>query len=330
MSLNMVDLYTVCNISNSHFCSRCQSARYGSRACQCDDGPTYKLFCATFSSFEIDSSRSTSEHFLATLFRSKTKSLKVFGFIASGAMAEIVNTSTPNLNRSLVLMLFRSIYQFNTVRCWENSCPDTLYVWDGDTFLIDDSKENDSISSITATKPGQYHDWQGLIIVYSNVGPSFGQKMCKDLDMADFRHSFDTLLSYACKPTSVTKQTKARGVKINCIGDRKLLNKTVFEAVEVLSTYTIFSEHDTSDIAGRIGPLIFTRRCPLNSMWAKDQENKVFEFRSPFDNTDATLLPTPALQSGSRRWDSHARTGLGLGHRWVTTLRGKHYCCVSG
>jgi hypothetical protein len=59
----------------------------------------------------------------------------------------------------------------------------TVYVCHRDTFLVDGSKANNSIAGITATKPGQYHDWRGPIIAYGKVGLGIDQTACKDLDM---------------------------------------------------------------------------------------------------------------------------------------------------
>lgn len=105
------------------------------------------------------------------------------------------------------------------------------------------------------------------------VGLGINQTACKDLDMTDFRHITDHFLSYGYTPTLVTQQTTGimvKGTRINCLGDQKMLNKPHFEAVEVSSTDPIFSNHDTSDIAERIGLPIFTRRCPPNPRWAND------------------------------------------------------------
>lgn len=116
---------------------------------------------------------------------------------------------------------------------------------------------------------------------------------CKDLDMTDFRHIADYFLSYGSKSTSATQQTlsaKVMGVRVNCLGDRKMLNKSWFEAVEVLLTDAIFSEHDTSGITDRIGLPIFTRRCSSDPKWAKSEDNEMFKGESSFNNQDVKFL----------------------------------------
>ncbi|KAK2781024.1 hypothetical protein FQN52_001915 [Onygenales sp. PD_12] len=191
----------------------------------------------------------------------------------------------------------------------------TLNICCRDTFLIDGSKTNNSIAAITATKLGQYHDWRGPIVAYGRVGLGIDQPKCKDLDMNDFRHITDYFLSYGYEPAPAAQQSigiNIKGVKINCIGDQKMFNKPHFEAVEVPSTDPIFSKHDTSDIAKRIGLPIFTRRCPPDPQWADDNDNKIFENQSPFDNQDATFLHLCC--DARAAWDP--RTGT-LGWSWA-------------
>jgi hypothetical protein len=170
---------------------------------------------------------------------------------------------------------------------------DTIYVCYRDTFLFDGSPANNSVAGITATKPGLFHSWRGPIIAYGMVGLHLDPTTCKDLDMNDFRHIADYFLSYNYKPVLATQQStniKVKGVKINCLGDRIMFSKPHFEVVEVSSIDPIFTEHDTSDITNRIGLPLFTRRCPPNPRWAHDEDNKIFERESPFNNQDATFL----------------------------------------
>jgi len=79
--------------------------------------------------------------------------------------------------------------QYNSVL--KRTLSDTIYVCYRDAFPIDGSTPNKSIAAITATKPGQFHDWRGPIIAYGKVGLGIDQTTCKDLDMIDFRHVAD-------------------------------------------------------------------------------------------------------------------------------------------
>ncbi|OBT39662.1 hypothetical protein VE00_10672 [Pseudogymnoascus sp. WSF 3629] len=265
---------TVCNKSNAARCDRCKSAYYCSKACQREDWPTHGLLCKAFSQFDA-SSRPTNEHIRAIHFPIDCKKPKVFWLHCKWCNYDDVRYQQPEVESFLGPDAFpkHAPIQYNPVL--KRDMSDTVYICHRDTFLVDGSKANNSIAGITATKPGQYHDWRGPIIAY------------------DFRDITDYFLSYSYTPTPATQQsidTMVKGVKINCIGDRKLFNKPHFEAVDVSSTDPIFSDYDTSDIAKRIGLPIFTWRCPPNPRWANDQDNQIYEHQNPFNNQEATFL----------------------------------------
>jgi hypothetical protein len=110
----------------------------------------------------------------------------------------------------------------------------------------------------------------------------------------------------------ISSNEKIKGVRINCIGDEKVFNKPHFEAVDIPRTHPIFLHRDISDIAKLIGLPIFTRRCPPNSKWAKDQENEVFKGQIPTNNPDATVLHLCC----DLKAEFNARTGV-LGWGWA-------------
>lgn len=74
------------------------------------------------------------------------------------------------------------------------------------------------------------------------------------------------------------------------MGDQKMFNKPLFEAVDVLSNHPIFHDHDTSDITKHIGLPIFTHKCAHDPKWKNDEDNKIFEGRCPTQNQEATFL----------------------------------------
>jgi len=306
------DLCTVCNKSNARLCNRCKSTRYCSKACQQGDWLTHKLLCATFSTFNA-SSRPTNERFRAILFPVDDKNPKVIWlhckWCDDGDDGRYQHPDRGALLGHDTLIKDMTI-QYNPVL--KRNLSDTIYVSYRDTFLVDGSKPNKSVAAITATKPGQYHDWRGSMIAYGKVGLGIDPTACKDLDMNDFRHITDFFLSYGYTPTPATQQPTGiniKGVRINCLGDRKMLSKPSFEAVEVSSTDPIFSKHDTSDIAERIGLPILTRRCPPDPRWENNEDSKMFQNESPFNNQDATFLhlccdPTAELDfhTGTMDW----------------------------
>ncbi|KAL9086506.1 MAG: hypothetical protein Q9165_007122 [Trypethelium subeluteriae] len=286
---------TVCNKATARHCNRCKSARYCSTTCQHADWPTHKLLCAAFSAFDT-SSRPTNEHVQAIFFPVNDKKPEVvwlhFKFnddddsddYAGYQFAEVHSFLGPDA-------LERKSIQYNPVL--KRNLSDTIYVCCRDAFLIDGSEPNKSIASITATKPGQYHDWRGPIIAYGKVGLGIDQPVCKDLDMNDFRHITDNFLSYNSNHTPAIEQSidiKIEGVKINCVGDQKTFNKPYFETIGVSSLDPVFIEQESSDIAKRIGLPIFTRHCIPDPTWANDRDHKIFGHQSPFNNEGATFL----------------------------------------
>lgn len=62
-----------------------------------------------------------------------------------------------------------------------------------------------------------------------------------------------------------------------------------FEQIELPTTDAIFTQHDTSDIADRIGISILTQRCPADSSWA-NRDRKMFGGTSPTQNQNAAFL----------------------------------------
>lgn len=313
-SPNAVGLCTACNNTNGRHCARCKSARYCSTACQKADWPTHKLLCPTFSAFDA-SNQTTHEHFRAILFPADEEKPRYIWLHCKWHSDEDGSSNQyPETGPFLGLGLSMVPIQYNQVQ--KRNLSDTIYVCYRDTFLIDGSIPSKSVAAITATKPGQFHDWRGPIIVFGKVGLGIDPVKCKDIDMNDFRHVVDYFLSYNYTPAPANQQStdiRVKGVRINCIGDEKLCNKSHFEGVEIPFTDSIFSYPDTSDIAERIGLPILTRRCPANPRWVNDQDNVIFKPGSPFNNPDATFLHLCC----DPRADFDRRTGT-LGWAWAS------------
>lgn len=165
----------------------------------------------------------------------------------------------------------------------ERNLSDMLLLRFRDNFLEDGSRPNKSIAAITATDPGQYHDWRGPVLAYGLKALAIHSYKFKNLDMNDFRHIVDHFLSYCYKG-----DTNIKGVRINCEGDEKMLNRPKYEAVEVPLRDIIFVKHDSSDIAKRIGLPIFTRQCHPDPQWATNGGSNDCQY--PFTNPEATFL----------------------------------------
>ncbi|KAL7894328.1 hypothetical protein HDV64DRAFT_127229 [Trichoderma sp. TUCIM 5745] len=303
------NLCFVCDKQGARRCAKCKSARYCSTACQKEDWPTHKLVCTSFASHTA-SNRPTDEHFRVLLFPvdgkpeitwlasrwhigdqedesdDKYQSFDTKSIPGLDALAMASIQRNPRLKRNLI---------------------NTIYICHRDTFLVDGSKPNQGVARVTSTQPGEYHDWRGPILAYGMIGLGIDQQRCRDLDMDDFRHIFDYFLSYNYKPSTAAQTIMA--VRINCLGDQKMCNRPAFESVEIFPTDPVFNNHDTSDIANRIGFPILTRRLPPNPTWANNKDNAIFNHSSPYNNQDATFLhlccdPSPPSNptTGSLGW----------------------------
>ena len=185
----------------------------------------HKLLCAIFASFDA-SKRPTDEHFRAILFPVDDRKPRVVWLHGKWLDDdEDGRYQSPDIGFLLGPDAFakHAPIQYNPVL--KRALLDTIYVCYRDTFLADGSKANDSIAAITATKPGQHHDWQGPVVAYGMAGLGINQAACKDLNMTDFRHVADYFLSYNSKPIPASsQQTTSKtvsGVRINCLGDLK-------------------------------------------------------------------------------------------------------------
>ncbi|KAI1125637.1 hypothetical protein F5Y10DRAFT_246746 [Nemania abortiva] len=69
-----------------------------------------------------------------------------------------------------------------------------------------------------------------------------------------------------------------------------MFNKPQLEAIDLPTNHDIFTEHDSSDIAERIGLPIFTKRCFPHPNWASEKNWDVFRGEIPYSNLDAGFL----------------------------------------
>lgn len=182
-------------------------------------------------------------------------------------------------------------------------------------FLNNGSENNKSIAKICATTVKWWYPYRGPHIVFganvdSQVGSGDdtddgagaisvdGSEEClkegsdnRDLDMNDFAHIANFYITHE-QSQSVKQQLKRveiSGVRINCIGDQRMLEKPVFEKVKISSIHPIFTRHDSSDIADRDGLAIYTQRLPFDPKWKNDRRNAIFN-KDPCGNVPATHL----------------------------------------
>ncbi|KAI3319327.1 hypothetical protein HD806DRAFT_548586 [Xylariaceae sp. AK1471] len=278
------DSCIICNKPNALRCGRCKGASYCSKLCQRADYPIHKLLCASFAGFDI-TTRPTEEHMRAILFSVDQKKPKLVWLHCKWRGDGGYRDATPFLDGDSGCS---NPIEYNPVL--GRLLPNIVYLAYRDNFLFDGSARNNSIATITGTSPGNHHDWRGPIIAYGKVGPSPNSAYYRDIDLNDFRHAADYFISYGSDlesyeaPVLQTTLAEIKGVKINCIGDQKMFNKPHFEEIELSTEDTIFTKHDNSDIANRIGLPIFTKRCSPHPLWANAHGSKMYE------NQDATYL----------------------------------------
>lgn len=180
----------------------------------------------------------------------------------------------------------------------ERRLPYTIEVCYRDGFLVDGSARNSSVAAILSTFPGASYDWRGPIYGVVKQGSDLDPLMCRDMDMADFRYMADYFISYGLPQAKVKNGVRGqdqvvKGVMINCVGDRTILGKPQFQAIDVAVSDPIFdSRHelrDTSDIADRVEMPIFSRKCPPDLRWVS-RDSKDCNGQSPEVNQEATFL----------------------------------------
>ncbi|KAF2968379.1 hypothetical protein GQX73_g5216 [Xylaria multiplex] len=246
-----------------------------------DDYVIHKLLCADFTNLDV-TTRPTEDHMRAILFPVDQKKPKLIWLEFNRDEDWRYRIASPFLNGDNGTS---SPIRYNPILKRRPS--NVVYVAYRDNFLNDGSASNDSITTITATRPGSHHDWRGPIIAYGKVGSNPDtSKNCRDIDLHDFRHAADYFRSYKghlSSPSYLVTNTRIKGVRINCNGDQKVLNKPHFEEIEVSLMDIMFGDRDTSDIAKLIGLPILTKRCSPDPSWA-NQGDMVYE------NTDAMYL----------------------------------------
>lgn len=286
MEPQLPDLCTVCNEPTTKRCNKCKSAQYCSSECQKADWPTHKLLCAAFAAFD-NSTRPSPEHIRAILFPEDGEAIQVVWLDAPWVYGEYRSTQTDSFLAPKTCPYLIPI-DYNPIL--KRPPPEMLMIVCRD---LGGSRINKSIKKICATKSGwAYFPWEGPVLAYSRVGRGSDPPDCRDITMSDFRHITDYLLWYRATlirnpQPSISEVVK--GVRINCIGDQKTFDKPVFEQVTLSSKDPIFTSHDTSDIAARVGLPLYTRKLTPDPKWAQDTSNKMFEMY-PFVNFNATYL----------------------------------------
>ncbi|KAI0160716.1 hypothetical protein GGR57DRAFT_499394 [Xylariaceae sp. FL1272] len=171
---------------------------------------------------------------------------------------------------------------------------------------------NRSIGAITSTSGACSLDWRGPMVAHANVGRDILAERCRDVNMADFRHIADMLISYVgpqqehvpSVPASIyqSRSHTVQGVRINCIGDQVMFNKLRFEQVSFSRADSLFftdsdcnlrevmdyNPSDNSRVDTTIGIALNIRRCFPHPNWATP--HKLDGYHILYANLDAMKL----------------------------------------
>ncbi|KAI0965358.1 hypothetical protein F4678DRAFT_476640 [Xylaria arbuscula] len=266
------DACLVCSRPADLQCSRCEDVSYCSRTCQRDDHVTHKLLCASLSRFDM-TNRPTENHIRAIIFPVDQKRPELIWIECERASEDLQYRSAKPFFNDTEGTTTPLEYNFVLGRPLCN----VIFVAKQDDLLRDGSAPNRSIATITGTG-GSRRDWRGPVIAFGMAGPNLEQlKDYRDIDLEDFRHITDYFITYDSSHGIL-------GVRINCRGDQEVLKKPPFEEVKLTPWDPIFTDHDTSDIAERIGLPIFTKSSTPAHSWANADDSKMYE------NMNATYL----------------------------------------
>ncbi|KAF2757537.1 hypothetical protein EJ05DRAFT_486582 [Pseudovirgaria hyperparasitica] len=298
------------------WCHTCKAARYCSQKCLIADLSTHKLICKTYKDFDL-SERPTHEHKRAILL-DPYKSSPTFIWLHcewSGATFGEFQYAKVESYLGEDACPERQNIKYNKVL--KREVEELITVCVRDTFEIDPSLLNSSVSSITAGSVGHNFLWRGPIVVYGKCGLDRDASLCRDIRMSDFKHVVDFFRSYVYKPAAVRKEpqqpiTTVYGVRIND-DYHKRFEKPRFESVKVSSRDPIFNLGESSDIAELIG-------IPTLSRLVIARGTVLFATECPTDNQYARHLHS-CLHPKNQAHEGSACSGFGHAHKdWHGTV----------
>ncbi|KAK0642607.1 SET domain and MYND-type zinc finger protein 6 [Lasiodiplodia hormozganensis] len=191
-------LCSSCNKTATTKCPRCNCSWYCSKACKKVDSPIHKILCREYREFDL-SSRPTTDHHLAIFFAPEKRKPELIWVNCPWKGDEHTGLwqcadSRPYLDAPLGM----SQIQSNDVL--KRPLTDTIRIDYRDTFLIDGSPPNLAVKSLCPRR-SKLTDWRGPLLAYGLQGLGMPRSYIepnksRDLDLNDFRHIVDFLLSY--------------------------------------------------------------------------------------------------------------------------------------
>lgn len=147
----------VCDKLNATCCARCKSISYCSKACQKKDWGTHELLCAAFSTFAT-LTRPSADHRRAVLFDPDKAKPEFIWLLCTWSCEDgECPLQMPQTDDILGTGSSRRLVPIPSNPRLKRDLLNTVYIGYRDSSLIDESRPNKSITSITASQLGTYY-----------------------------------------------------------------------------------------------------------------------------------------------------------------------------
>ncbi|KAI5847021.1 hypothetical protein DFP73DRAFT_543806 [Morchella snyderi] len=292
----------MCDSKTSQRCKSCSCSAYCSKDCQKADWPVHKILCAEFQKFSTPPEGGTFGR--GILFPDDSKAPR-FVWVPTKWTVGVddgIGFEKPEFEKFGVSTR-SSLITGNNLR--SRNLQNKLHVHYRDTFLIDESKLNQSIVVVTGGTAG--HKWGGPLLAMKLPGLSIDPRRYRDIDTVDFRDVVDFICSYpdhnlsdmslVKKPTAnVRPHRQYTGVRINCRSDQDIGGRPKFEPIKLPIDHPVF-QAPVSSISKCIELPIRIVRCTPGETSRKSTSREGYNAT----NQAATFLHLVA-DSNSSQW----------------------------
>lgn len=191
---------TICNGSDTKFCSSCHSTSYCSPECQKTDWPLHKTICKSLTTLPP---RPSPSHRLAILFPVDSKEPQLIWINCERRIDDDDGIAWERADTDSILKTKNVDPQYGNSREYKPitrnalrgfNLSHTVKVICRETFLIDGSTPNICVERTTRGK--MTHDWRGPIVVMRQPGTNIDPRFYEDMRAADLRVAVDYFLSY--------------------------------------------------------------------------------------------------------------------------------------